>query len=364
MKQIFTLLFSIIFTSTVSAFQCGQPMSYREFGMLRQQLLNTNNPNRAYQMAMDMAKTNCFTSNQVEDLATLLANDRDRLDFCKTAFRNTFDKENFEEVYDAFISFSNALRLYKFVNAQPMPNTTIITNPNPYSTTTTTITYNYPNVQQYTGKFGCNGYINEFTFRQLKQQLMMINNELGMFNAAKQMVHGYCMNVAQVMEICALFNNENMRYDLLTDAFPNVYDIDNYTFVGQLFSNQPLRDKCMNTISPNRPVFKNPNTQPPVNIPPSCAPNPNEFAEMKASIQNISFNSSRESQLKSVVRGRCFNVNQVKELLNIFSFESSKLDLAKFLYDFCNEKQNYYKVNDVFNFSSSKDDLNAYIQGR
>lgn len=41
--------------------------------------------------------------------------------------------------------------------------------------------------------------------------------------------------------------------------------------------------------------------------------------------------------------------------------ESDKLEYAKFAYNYCIDKNNYWEINDVFNFSSSVDKLNEYI---
>lgn len=358
MKHLYTLLFIALFSTTAFAVPCQVPMSYRDFGFVRGQLVQNMNPSRQFQIAMDIARNNCFTSAQVEELATLLSNDRDRIDFCKMAFNNTVDKENFEEVYDAFISFSSALRLYKYLNNMPANNVVITQQP-----PQVIYNYTYPNLQTYNGRFGCNGYINDMTFRQLKQQIMTSGNEATMYNVAKNFTTHYCMSVGQVMEIASLFNTEAFRWDLIQSASANIYDVDNYTYFDQVFSNQQYRDKCRGLYAPRQ----NPNPNPiPAPAPPvqRCEVSNAEFDGIKGSINKISFNSSKESQLKSITRGRCFSVDQIKQLLNLFSFESSKLDLAKYLYEFCIDKQNYYRVNDIFSFSSSVDDLNKFIQTR
>ena len=52
---------------------------------------------------------------------------------------------------------------------------------------------------------------------------------------------------------------------------------------------------------------------------------------------------------------------QVYRILLMFSFESTKLKVAKFAYNYCVDKRNYYRVNDAFTFSSSIRELNNYI---
>ena len=67
---------------------------------------------------------------------------------------------------------------------------------------------------------------------------------------------------------------------------------------------------------------------------------------------------------KQITRSNCLLTSQVSELMGLFSFESQKLEFAKFAYEFTYDKGNYYKVNDVFGFESSIRDLEEYLKGK
>ena len=47
----------------------------------------------------------------------------------------------------------------------------------------------------------------------------------------------------------------------------------------------------------------------------------------------------------------------------LFTFEDTRLDLAKYAYGHTFDIGNYYKLNDAFTFESSIDELNKYIRG-
>ena len=47
--------------------------------------------------------------------------------------------------------------------------------------------------------------------------------------------------------------------------------------------------------------------------------------------------------------------------MNLFSFEDSKLQYAKYAYTYTFDLGNYYKVNDAFTFEMSIEELNEYI---
>ena len=67
---------------------------------------------------------------------------------------------------------------------------------------------------------------------------------------------------------------------------------------------------------------------------------------------------------KQITGNNCLSTDQVKSVMELFGFEASKLEFAKFAYDHVSDRKNYFKVNDAFGFSSSVDELDEYIQGR
>lgn len=79
-------------------------------------------------------------------------------------------------------------------------------------------------------------------------------------------------------------------------------------------------------------------------------------------IRKASFESSKVSVANTGLRGNRITVQQLVGILREFSFESTKLDFAKSSYRMVVDKRNYFLVNDVFTFQSSKDDLNEFLQ--
>jgi hypothetical protein len=63
-----------------------------------------------------------------------------------------------------------------------------------------------------------------------------------------------------------------------------------------------------------------------------------------------------------IISTNFFTSEQVKEMLQLFSFENNKLDLAKLAYDKTVDQRNFYVVNDVFSYNNSKDELARYIR--
>lgn len=91
---------------------------------------------------------------------------------------------------------------------------------------------------------------------------------------------------------------------------------------------------------------------------------PGEFNAAKQTVKNEGFDETRLDIAKQIAGSNCLNTGQIIALCQELSFEQSKLDFAKFAFDHCLDPRNYFKVSNIFSFSSSKQDLNNYIQGR
>ncbi|NUM51343.1 MAG: DUF4476 domain-containing protein [Flavobacteriales bacterium] len=88
---------------------------------------------------------------------------------------------------------------------------------------------------------------------------------------------------------------------------------------------------------------------------------PEQFSQLKLTIGNTSFDNTRLTVMKQAVAANQVTTAQVNELLGMLSFESTRLDFAKYAYAYTLDKENYYMVNNTFSFSSSIAELNHFI---
>lgn len=86
-----------------------------------------------------------------------------------------------------------------------------------------------------------------------------------------------------------------------------------------------------------------------------------DFEESKKSVASKNFEDSKLTVAKQIAGANCLLCSQVKEIMQLFNFEESKLDFAKFAYDHVYDVNNYYKLNDAFSFESTIEELNQYI---
>lgn len=85
------------------------------------------------------------------------------------------------------------------------------------------------------------------------------------------------------------------------------------------------------------------------------------FQQLKRSVENESFDSSRLELLESTLKNIFFTSHQIKELMTLLSFDSGRLQFAKAAYIRVVDPENYFVVRDSFSFSSSKTALTKYI---
>jgi hypothetical protein len=86
------------------------------------------------------------------------------------------------------------------------------------------------------------------------------------------------------------------------------------------------------------------------------------FGKAKQSISSKGFDDTRLSTAKQVAKANCLTTDQILEIMAIFGFEDSRLDFAKYAYDYCFDQNNYFNVSQGFSFDSSTEELNEYIE--
>ena len=87
-----------------------------------------------------------------------------------------------------------------------------------------------------------------------------------------------------------------------------------------------------------------------------------DFNRVLSSIEKEWFENNKSKSASQIINTNYFTTSQVKQILQLFTFESNRLDLAKQAYIKTIDQKNYFAINDVFSFSSSKEELARYIR--
>jgi hypothetical protein len=353
-RILFTLISLLIVKISVAQVQlpCLGPMPQLQFQQKMFVLSKAHSEDHKLQLARSIASGNCLSSAQVKQIAQQFVDEYYRLDFAEMAFENTFDQENFYSVYDAFANFSTVFILHDYVTGHCQ---TTPVGPQP-PVGITFPDYDYPSAYNYHGPSNCNIPLPDQDFTMLAMQIANQKYEPGRLLIASQMVQNNCVSVAQVMKLASLLEMESNRLSFAKTAFAGTYDIGNYSMVEQVFAYNPYKADLEAFIVNQHGTSVQP---------PPCLVTESDFADVCSSIRKQSFNSTRVTIARQIIQAKgCFSSRQVLDIVKLFDFEDSRLEIAKFAYAYTTDKENYYVVNDGFSFDSSKTELSRFIGGR
>lgn len=359
MKKIIALiLLTAVATLVFPQNDCSQPLSGRQFQQRYQQIKNSTTESSRFQLASQLVKSLYFSSEQIKEISLLFENDNTRLQFAKLAYNNTTDKENFYEVYDAFIYYSAVFRLHDFIsnNSDESNNESIadeeikIKFPN----------YNYPEFKNYRGQKKCDRYISDNQFNYIAKQINATDDEQIKLSKANRLIQKNCVPTAYLMRIGSLFASENNKYEFAKIGLKSVYDIDQYIEMKQIFSTPRSRSNFADFLANEQSTT---NGQIAVA---NCHITDSEYNQIINSLKNESFNSAKLQAAKYIIETKkCLSAIQLKGIIELFSYENSRLEIAMYGYDFTKNKDDYYIiVSEALGFESSKRKLLNYINSQ
>lgn len=88
----------------------------------------------------------------------------------------------------------------------------------------------------------------------------------------------------------------------------------------------------------------------------------NDFNQLMSVMESKSFESSKQQIAAGALGNNYFTSEQIRQMLNVFTFESTKIAVAKKAYDRVVDPEKFYVVYNSFTFESSIDDLQASIR--
>ncbi len=213
--------------------------------------------------------------------------------------------------------------------------------------------------------------MNPRMFQTQLQQLRTLPQESARFRTAMQSLEPFCLSSAQVFQVCQLLGQDAYRIDFAYSSHQRVLDPENFYDVYDAFELFSSAFRLHDLVVANMTVQMVPIPQPipspePLPIPVAvCEVTAQDMNEMKELVKSATFKDSMEKQAKMMVKSKqCFRTDQIVELLSVFTYDDSKLMVAKYAYDYCIDTQNYYRVVNSFSFKSYQDNLTKFISER
>ncbi len=91
------------------------------------------------------------------------------------------------------------------------------------------------------------------------------------------------------------------------------------------------------------------------------AMHPQQFIQLKRAMRSESFDKNKLQLMKLAARNNNFTSQQIAQLMNLMSFDSHKIILAKRAYGITIDQQNYFLVRNRLTFNSYKRQLDQFI---
>lgn len=140
---------------------------------------------------------------------------------------------------------------------------------------------------------------------------------------------------------------------LVLDFFSNygLYLLDSYKIQGQMYGFDEWDDVWNNPYS-NYPNYNHKN-------------NTMDNRSFQNFVQNLKRNATFDKDkvifIEQQTQNTFFTSQQIKTLLDTFSFDESRLQTAKLLYNNCTDIENFYVVYDAFTFDKNKKELSSFL---
>lgn len=96
--------------------------------------------------------------------------------------------------------------------------------------------------------------------------------------------------------------------------------------------------------------------------PPPCMMTDKQYENAVKAVKSNSFRDELMTTAKLATKDKCLNLDQIRGIAKLFSFEDQSLEFVLYAYDLSTEQSEYYTLEDLFKFMSSKDEFTKFLQ--
>jgi len=273
---------------------------------------------------------NYFTVAQARQLVQLAPDEANRLYLAKISYRSIIDRNNFSQMNTLLSSQASRNELSTFVNTYANSNpvyTRIAMKEAEYNTL-------YRDIQN---RYG------------IGAKMSALSNVFANAN--------YFFTTAQAKQLIQLVSDESNRLELAKASYNNIVDQANFSQLYDIFSNS-----SRNALE----VYIRDNQTDPVYTPPVYTRTPmsnSSYTSLYNEVRNTYGFGAKMSRLTEIFANETyyFTVTQAKQLVQLVSSESNRLELAKSAYGNITDPENFNLIYDVFTSQSSKNELATYV---
>lgn len=269
---------------------------------------------------------NYFTTYQASQLIQLVSAESSRLMLAKLAWHKITDLTNFNNISNLISSQTGKNELAAYVNTHSAG-----TN---------------PNLAMSDASFNT-------LYQSIQSQWSSDNQISSLTNTFNNTANHY--TTYQAGQLIRLINTESSRLQLAKLSYRGITDRNNFTQVYDLFSNQSSKDDLAAYVS-NYNSGSSYSSYPPMTDA--------NFATLYQGVQGQFFPNEKMNSLVTIFNNTSnyFTSSQIKQLVQLVSLESNKLQLAKLSYRGTTDRQNFNQLYTLFNSQDNRDELEAYVK--
>ena len=411
-------MLSLSMTSTTFA-QNNQWSSSDKFRNCMTTMQSTNDEQTRLSFAMQYFLTEHCTILQLQDACYYLFSDQKKYELCLAAYPNILDKDNFYKIYDSFSAFSQAIRLYHNTQA----NDQYVSLQNDYQINTEQDNKALFDlfIQKGDILLSNNQFDEAIAFYTQAQELKpndqipplkiseanQIKTQLANVIVQEQQLNNQFNNLIQQGDVQLASNQVEQAITFyeqamqLKPADPTAYqrikeannwqkDLSNmieaenqkqkeFDFLiqkGEILVSSSKFDEAIAAYQQASAIF--PNNQTPyikideanrsklalANASAICTTNDVEFKRMKTSIEDATFSDKQAKLAKVYIQKKCFSIEQLKEIVEIFNMDDDKLDMIQYSYNFSNAPHRFNEFKSILTFPSTKSKLDEFLINR
>ena len=301
-------------------------MSETDFTNLYTTIRNQWRSSRRMTMVSDaFSNTNYyFTTAQAKSLIQLVSSQSNRFTLAKASYRSITDPTNFPQMYEVLNSQSQRDQLADYVSTY---------NASSSSTAMTAAKFN--------------------TIYRTAQRQATTNSKVSYIYNAFTNTNNY-FTVAQARQLVQLAPDEANRLYLAKISYRSIIDRANFSQMNTLLNTQASRNELnifVSTYDNSNPVYT------------KVAMKESDFNILYRDIQNRYGLGAKMAALSNAFASEnyYFTTSQTKQLIQLVSEESNRLELAKASYDNIVDQANFNQLFDIFS-SSSRNELEIYVR--
>jgi len=273
---------------------------------------------------------NYFTVSQARQLVQLAPDEANRLYLAKISYRGIIDRTNFSQMYTLFNSQASRNELNTFVNTYD--------NSNPV----------YTKIAMKEADFNT-------LYRDIQNRYGIGAKMSALSNAFA--TENYYFTTAQARELIQLVSDENNRLELAKASYDNIVDQANFSQLYTIFSSNSRNEL---------EIYVRDHQTEPIYTPPVYTRTPmsnSSYTSLYNEVRNTYGFGAKMSRLTEIFANETyyFTVAQAKQLVQLVSDESNRLELAKSAYGNITDPANFNLMYDVLTSQSSKNELSTYV---